>query len=459
MSRPRIVVVGAGFGGIHTLRHLERRIPEGAADMALVAPHDYMLYSPLLPQVASGMLTPQSVAMSVHRLTKKTRFIPGYAVGVDTHHRTIIVRSSTGELIPCKYDRLVLAPGGLTRAFDIPGLTEHAFGNKTLAEAVLLRDHVLAQLELANASRDPVEREERCRFIVVGGSYTGVETAASLMRLCEEAAARYPELRSVIRWHLVDIAPKVLPELGERLGHKALDLLRSLGVEVKLEVTVKEVTPDKVVLTDGRALPCRTLIWAAGITPSPLMQTVDKPTQGGRLETDTDMRVPGLPDVFALGDSAAVPHLANGDGAMCPPTAQFAHSQAKTVANNVVNSILGKPLKEFRHKDMGLVVDLSGKDALARILQLELSGPPALAVTRGYHLATMPSNPARSRIMANWMIRGLTGGEVSRLGFTEMGTRPSSFAANAAVEYLEADSARREGKRLLENFEARYAES
>ncbi|MEU3016828.1 FAD-dependent oxidoreductase [Nocardiopsis sp. NPDC007018] len=457
MSRPRIVVVGAGFGGFHTIRHLERRIPTGAADIALVAPHDYMLYSPLLPQVASGLLTPQSVVMSVHRLTRQTRLVPGHAVGVDTRDRTVVVRRPTGELAPCRYDRLVLAPGSMTREFGIPGLTEHAYGAKTLAEAVLLRDHVLAQLELANDSRDPVEREERCRFVVVGGGYTGVETAASLMRLCQEAAQRYPELRSVIRWHLVDIAPTVLPQLGDRLGRKAIDLLRGLGIEVKMKVSVREVTADKVVLTDGRALPCRTLIWTAGITPSPLMETVGTPTQGGRLEVGTDLSVPGLPEVFALGDAAAVPNLSHSDSAYCPPTAQYASRQASTAAENVVNSVLGRPLREFRHRDMGLVVDLSGRDALARIMQFDLSGLPALAATRGYHVASVPSGTARARIVANWGIRAFLGSEVSRMGFADDG-RPSSFVANEAVDYLDSDTSRSEGARLLDNERQRYGE-
>ena len=457
MSRPRIVVVGAGFGGLHTVRHLERRIPNGAADIALVAPNDYMLYSPLLPQVASGLLTPQSVAMSVHRLMKKTRFVPGHAVGVDTQDHTVVVRRPTGELAPVPYDRLVLAPGGLTREFDIPGLTEHAYGAKTLAEAVLLRDHVLGQLELANDSKDPVEREERCRFVVVGGGYTGVETAASLKRLCEEAARLYPELRSVIRWHLVDIAPKVLPELGDRLGRKALNLLRNLGIEVKLKVTVREVTADKVVLTDGRALPCRTLIWTAGVSPSPLMETLGKPTMRGRLEVGADLSVPGQSDVFAVGDAAAVPNLSSAESAYCPPTAQYASRQAATVAQNVVNSILGRPLREFRHKDMGLVVDLSGSDALARIMQFDLSGLPALGVTRGYHVMSVPSATARARIIANWGIRAVTGGEVARMGFADEG-RPSSFVANEKVDYLDAESARKTGARLRENEQDRYGD-
>lgn len=454
MSRPRIVVVGAGFAGLHTVRRLERRIPKNAADIVLVAPHDYMLYSPLLPQVASGLLTPQSVAVSVHRATRRARFVPGSVIGVDTRERTLVVCKVNDELTHVRYDRLVLAPGSLTRVFDIPGLTEFAYGNKNLAEAVLLRDHVLAQLELANDSTDPAEREERCRFIVVGGGYTGVETAASLLRLTEEAARLYPRLRRDIRWHLVDVAPGLLPELGERLGREALNLLRDMGIEVKLEVTVREVTVDKVALTDGRVLPCRTLIWTAGTSPSPLMSTLDQPTRRGRLEVGADLRVPGLPEVFALGDAAAVPDLTGGEGDLCPPTAQYASRQARAAADNVVASLLGRPLREFRHRDMGLVVDLSGTDALARPFGVDLSGLPALAATRGYHLVSVPSNPARARIMCNWSIRALTGGDVSRLGFAQ-GVRPSSFVAAEKAGYLDADAARRESARLREDAQAR----
>ena len=159
-------------------------------------------------------------------------------------------------------------------------------------------------------------------------------------------------------------------------------------------------------------------------------------------------------DVFAIGDAAAVPNVAEPDSEYCPPTAQYANSQASTAARNVADSILGRPLTQFRHKDLGLVVDLSGRDALARVLGLELSGYPALGTTRGYHMFSVPSNPARARILANWAIRAFTGGEVSRLGFAD-GTGSSSFASNESVEYLDAENARREGARLLEHLKER----
>lgn len=187
------------------------------------------------------------------------------------------------------------------------------------------------------------------------------------------------------------------------------------------------------------------------------METLDKPTMRGRLEVDADLSVPGLPDVFAIGDAAAVPDLSSDEGEYCPPTAQFASRQAATVAQNVVNSILGRPLHDFKHKDMGLVVDLSGKDALARIFQFDLSGLPALAATRGYHMVSVPSPTARARILANWGIRAVTGGEISRMGFADNG-RPSSFVANEKVDYLDAEASRKEGARLLENQRERYGD-
>ncbi|MBB6172665.1 NADH dehydrogenase [Nocardiopsis mwathae] len=449
MTRPRIVVIGAGFAGLHALRRLERRIPRGAADIVLVAPNDYMLYSPLLPQVASGLLTPQSIAVSLHRMLGRTRMVPGSAIGVDTADRVVLVRKISDELGYERYDRLILAPGSLTRVFDIPGLSEHGFGNKNLAEAVVLRDHVLAQLELANASRDPAEREERCRFIVVGGGYTGVETAASLRRLTEEAAVRYPELRSAIHWHLVDIAPRLLPELGPKLGEETLDLLRHLDIEVSLGVSVRNVTESKVTLTDGRVLPCRTLVWTAGTAPSPLMESIGAPTERGKLRVGSDLATPDHPEVFAIGDAAAVPNLDSPDEtAICPPTAQYAQRQGVVAADNVVSSLLRRPLRPFVHEDMGLVVDLSGKDAVARPFGIDMSGLPAFAVTRAYHLWAIPSAPARARVAANWLIRATLGGEVARLGFAH--GVPSTFVDQAADHYLSPEEARRQGARLLD---------
>ncbi|MFI5546137.1 NAD(P)/FAD-dependent oxidoreductase [Streptomyces sp. NPDC051815] len=421
MARPRIVVVGAGFAGVACVRRLERTLSPGEAEILLVTPFSYQLYLPLLPQVASGVLTPQSVAVSLRRSRRhRTRIVPGGAVGVDTRAKVCVIRKITGELVDQPYDHLVLAPGSVTRTFDIPGLTEHGRGMKTLAEAAHLRDHVIAQLDLADAAAPgSAERASRLGFVVVGGGYAGTETAASLERLTANAVARYPRLeRREITWHLVDVAPKLMPELGDRLGRAALDVLRRRGIEVSLGVSVAKAGAEEVTLTDGRVLPCRTLVWTAGVTASPLVATLGAETaKSGRLVVTPDLRVPGADGVLALGDAAAVPDLAVGDGAVCPPTAQHAARQGSVAADNVVAALRGTPLRRYVHKDLGLVVDLGGRDGVSRPLGIDLRGMPAQAVARGYHWAALRTGAAKTRVMTNWLLNAVAGDDFVRTGF------------------------------------------
>ncbi|GAA4975385.1 NAD(P)/FAD-dependent oxidoreductase [Yinghuangia aomiensis] len=418
MARPKIVVVGGGFAGAECLHRLERRLAPAEADLCLVTPTDYQLYLPLLPHVAAGVLTPQSVAVSLRRRLRRTRILPGGAVGVDPAAKVCVVRKTTGELVNVPYDHLVLTAGSTTRTFDIPGLAEHALGMKTLAQAAYLRDHVISQLDLAAVTSDPVERDARLRFIVVGGGYAGTETAACLQRLTTAAAHRYPRLDPAnIEWHLVDVAPKLLPELGENLGAKAMAMLRKRGVEFSLGTSVKAIEPTQVTLTDGRVLPSHTLIWTAGVAASPLVDTLSCDTLRGRLVVAPDLTVPGLADVFAAGDAAAIPDLAKGGDAITPPTAQHAQRQGKTLGDNVAARIRGDVMRPYFHKDLGLVVDLGGKDAVSKPLGVELHGIPAQAVARGYHLMALPTMTARTRVMVNWALNAAAGDDFVRTGF------------------------------------------
>ncbi|MGW4233051.1 NAD(P)/FAD-dependent oxidoreductase [Streptomyces sp. NPDC004980] len=419
MARPRILVVGAGFAGVECVRRLERSLTPGEADIALVTPFSYQLYLPLLPQVASGVLTPQSVAVSLRRSRRhRTRIVPGGAIGVDTAAKVCVIRKITDEIVNEPYDHLVLAAGSVTRTFDIPGLVDNARGMKTLAEAAYIRDHVISQLDLADASQDEAERESRLQFVVVGGGYAGTETAACLQRLTANAVRHYPRLDpKLIKWHLIDIAPKLMPELGDKLGLTALEILRKRGIEVSLGVSVAEAAPDKVTFTDGRVLPCRTLIWTAGVAASPLVATLDAETVRGRLAVTPEMRVPGVDGVFALGDSAAVPDLAKDDGAICPPTAQHAMRQGRVLADNLIASLRGLPLRPYVHKDLGLVVDLGGRDAVSKPLGVELKGMPAQLVARGYHWSGLRTNVAKTRVLTNWMLNAIAGDDFVRTGF------------------------------------------
>ncbi|MBX9427216.1 MULTISPECIES: NAD(P)/FAD-dependent oxidoreductase [Streptomyces] len=420
MTRPRILVVGAGFAGVACVRRLERRLAEREAQIALLSPFSYQLYLPLLPQVAAGVLTPQSVALSLRRSERhRTRIVPGGVVGVDTAAKVCVVRTISGEYVTEPYDHLVLAPGSVTRSFDIPGLAEHARGMKTLAEAVYIRDHVIAQLDLADASTDEEERAARLRFVVVGGGYAGTETAACLQQLTFNAVKRYPRIDpKLIKWHLVDIAPKLMPELGDKLGAAAMNILTRRGIEVSLGVSVASVDEKTVTLTDGRVLPSRTLIWTAGVAASPLIGTLGVDTVRGRAVVSAEMAVPGLDGVWALGDAAAVPDLAKGEeGAICPPTAQHAMRQGKAVADNLVATLRGERIRPYAHKDLGLVVDLGGMDGVSKPLGVELHGMPAQAVARAYHWGALRTNVAKTRVMTNWLLNAVAGDDFVRTGF------------------------------------------
>ncbi|MFE6053769.1 NAD(P)/FAD-dependent oxidoreductase [Kitasatospora sp. NPDC056446] len=449
MERPRILIVGGGFAGLECARRLERKLSPSEAEISLVTPFSYQLYLPLLPHVAAGVLTPQSVAVSLRRTLRRTHIVPGGAIGVDPASKVCVVRKITDEVVAQKYDVLVLAPGSVTRTFDIPGLTDYARGMKTLAEATYVRDHVIAQLDLASATLDQRERESRLQFVVVGGGYAGTETAACLQRLTTAAAHRYPRLDArQIKWHLIDIAPKLMPELGDPLGQAALEVLRGRGIEVSLGVSVAEVGAESVKFTDGRVLPCRTLIWTAGVAASPLIGTLDAETVRGRLAVTAEMRVPQFEGMFALGDAAAVPDLAKGDGAVCPPTAQHSARQGRAVADNVISSLRNQPLEPYYHKDLGLVVDLGGKDAVSKPVGVELRGVPAQLVARGYHLMAMRTNAAKFRVGANWLLNATAGDDFVRTGFlARQPARLRDFEYTDA--YLTKDQVRAHAQSLL----------
>ncbi len=415
-GRPRVVVVGSGFAGFTCARELERRLGPEDGELILASPTDYLLYSPLLPEVATGAQDARNIAVPLHGALKRTRIIPGDTTGVDLGARTCTVRPPNAPERVLEWDRLVLAPGGVTRSFPIPGLAERARGLKSLGEALYLRDHVLRQLELADASDDPEERRARCTFVVVGAGYVGTEFTAQMQHFTRNALVNYPRLEpGDLRWMLLDVATRVLPELGERLGETALGLLRRRGVEIRLQTSIMEANEESLRLSDGTSVPTRTLVWSAGGAASPLVATLGLPLEKGRLVVDERLTAPGRPDVFALGDCAAVPDLTR-PGEVTPPTAQHATRQGKTAARNVAASLGHGTSKPYRHSDLGLVADLGGKEAVAKPLGVEMSGIAAKAVTLAYHLYALPSTPHRLRVGLDWALGAVLPSPLVQLG-------------------------------------------
>lgn len=390
-----VVVVGSGFTGFECARQLARKMRRytkaggDSVDISIISPVDYMLYTPLLPDVAGGLVDARFVAIPLANALRGVQAIRGRVDEVDFEGRTVTFTDPEERVRSMAWDRLVLTPGSVTRLFDIPGLAEHARGLKSTAEALYLRDHVLEQLELADVDDDPGRAEARRTVVVVGASYSGTELAVQLRALADSAAKQMGFDPSKVKFVLLDLAEQVMPEVGEKLGAAAQRVLKSRGIDVRLGVTLAEVHPEHVVLSDDSLIRTHTVAWVTGVTGAPLIEKLGLPTERGRLKVTTELQVPGRSGVFAAGDAAAVPDVTQ-PGKITPPTAQHATRQGKVLARNVAASLGYGKAKAYKHRNMGLVVDLGPRYAVANPLNVQLSGLPAKAVTRMYHIYAIP---------------------------------------------------------------------
>jgi NADH dehydrogenase len=360
-----------------------------SVDVTIVSPVDYMLYTPLLPDVAGAVVDARFVTVPLAGTLKGVRAVRGRVESVDFENHTVTFTDPEKRSLSMAWDRLVLTPGSVTRLFDIPGLATHARGLKSTAEALYLRDHVLEQLEVACIDDDAQIANGRRTIVVVGASYSGTELVAQLRALADAAAKQMGFDPTAVNFVLLDLAKQVMPEVGEKLGAAAMSVLRSRRIDVRLGMTLKEVHADHVVLSDDSRVDTRTVAWVTGVTAAPLIGTLGLPTEKGRLKVQADLQVPGHPEVFSAGDAAAVPDLTQS-GNITPPTAQHAIRQGKLLANNVAASLGYGTKKDYRHRNMGLVVDLGPHYAVANPLNVHLSGYPAKLVTRSYHLYAIP---------------------------------------------------------------------
>src|SRR6202158_608003 len=394
-----VVIVGSGFTGFECARRLARHLRKQnpSADISIISPVDYMLYTPLLPDVAGGVVDARFVTIPLAGTLKGVRAVRGRVDGVDFDQHTVTFIDPEHRSHNMSWDRLVLTPGSVTRLFDIPGLATYARGLKSTAEALYLRDHVLEQFELACIDDDAARANARRTIVVVGASYSGTELSAQLRALADAAAEQMGFDPEAAKFVLLDLAEQVMPEVGKKLGDAAMRVLRSRGIDVRLGMTLNEVHSDHVVLSDDSRVDTHTVAWVTGVTGAPLIEKLGLPTEKGRLKVGADLQVPGHPDVFCAGDAAAVPDLTQ-PGQITPPTAQHAIRQGKVLANNVAASLGYGTKKDYRHRNMGLVVDLGPHYAVANPLNVQLSGFPAKFVTRSYHLYAIP------RLVNRWAV-------------------------------------------------------
>jgi NADH dehydrogenase len=412
MARPRIVIVGAGFAGFAAARELAN-LSRGGAEIVVVNPTDYFLYLPLLPEVATGLLEPRRVTVPLATALPGARVVLGTVETFDLDGRTVTLRDPEGGRRTLGYHRLVMAMGSVNKLLPVPGVVEHAHGFRGISEALYLRDHITRQIEMAANANDEAERRARCTFVVVGAGYTGTEVAAQGVLYTEDLVKPYPNLQGRPRWLLLDTAGRVLPSLDPRLADAAGRVLAERGVEVLTKTSVQEATAAGVRLSTGDFVPSRSLIWCVGVRPDPVIERLGLPTEQGRLVVDEFLTVPGHPDVYAIGDAAAVPDLTM-PGQITGMTAQHATRHGATAARNIAASYGYGRRRAYKHHDLGFVVDLGGLDSAANPLRLPLRGLPAKVVTRGYHLLSMPGN--RVRVAGDWLLDTLLGRHGVQLG-------------------------------------------
>jgi NADH dehydrogenase len=306
----------------------------------------------------------------------------------------------------------------------IPGLAEHAMGFKTLAEAVLVRNQALLNLEIAESLDDEEARRAYLTFVFVGAGYAGVEGIAELQDYVADVIDRYPRCRlDGTRWLLVEAGDRIMHEISPGLAEFATRELRARGIEVHANTRIDSLTEDRVTLSTGEEVPARLKCWTAGVKPSPLVAQLGLPLHPtGRIETDAYMRVTGHENVWAIGDAAAVPDPAQGGKGPCPPTCQHALRQGRVVGENVAGALGHGRIREFRYKTLGVFVDMGRHQAVAEMLGVKLRGFPAWWFARTYHLWMMPGAARKARLVTDWTVGLLFGRGSAELG--QLGNAP-----------------------------------
>ena len=399
-----VLILGGGFAGGYVARLLGER---GAT---IVSPENFMLYTPLLPEAASGTLEPRHAVVPLRVMCPHAELLLGSAIGIDIEARTAQIETDVAPQT-VRWRELVLALGAVPRVAPVPGLTEHGLSFKSLADAIHLRNHVLRELETADAVVDEEERARRLTFVFVGAGYAGVEALAELSDLVEDAARYYPRLKSVPRrWVLVDAAPKILPEIPSRLGDYAARELEQRGVEIHVNTMLESVSTDGVVLADGQNIPTRTLVWTAGVAANPLLRELGLPLdERQRVEVDEFLRVRGHKHVWSLGDCACVPNTRSDRPD--PPTCQHALRQARRLAKNLQGD-----LQPYGYRMLGQVATLGRYKGIADVLGVRLRGFPGWFVTRSYHLYQLPLFSRKLRVVVDWTTSLLFRRDIAELG-------------------------------------------
>lgn len=396
----RIVIIGGGFAGIELARRLERGLPRDV-EIAVISAENHMVFTPMLPEVAARTINPLHIVVSGREMTRRTIWMKARVSAIDTAANEVAYQDDRGESHRIRYTHLVMACGAVVNLNAIPGMAAHAFPLKNIGDAFALGNSLIGLCEEASIAGE-AEQRAILSVVVVGAGFSGVEIAGNIADLMERIRRYYPQLGRVrARITLLQRGKRVLPELNyQALSDFTVKKLSERGVDVRLETSATEVTEDRVLLANGESIPARLVICTIGTAPNPLVLTLGIPLAEKRLPVETDLRVKGLENVWAIGDCALVPD--EDAGGYSPATAQFALRQARQLARNLALRFRGKPARPFRYKPLGLMAAIGHRNAVADILGWHISGFFAWFLWRGVYLAKMPSLSRKLQVAVDW---------------------------------------------------------
>ena len=399
-QRKHLLILGGGFGGLYAAIELERALAfQPDVEITLVNRENFFLFTPMLHEIAASDLDITHIVNPIRKVLRRVTFLHGEVESIDlARKRAAVFHGPNQHHHELSYDYLVIALGATTNFYKIPGLEERALTMKSLGDAIHLRNRLIDLLEEADFDCAIDSRADLLSVVVAGGGFAGVETVAAANDFLREATRFYRHLDVV----LVHPGPVILPELGDQMGQYAQKKLGERRVEILVNTKVKAISDESVELSDGTKIRTKTLVWTAGTSPNPLLETLPCQKERGRLVVNEYMEVPDWPGVWALGDCAVIPDKKTGKA--YPPTAQHAMREGKRLAQNITAEILGRTKKPFVFSTIGLLAAIGRRTGVANILGLNFSGFIAWFLWRTIYLSKLPRFEKKVRVALDWTL-------------------------------------------------------